>query len=66
MKLDVVVHPKTQVIEAFIGSLKVGVFEQMDRQGPYSFMSHCPHEKLTGDHYILIGQHLNTLNTNSK
>ena len=63
MKLDVIAHPKSQVNEVFIDGLKVGVFEQMDRQGPYSFMSKCSHEKLTGDHYILIGQHLNKLNS---
>jgi hypothetical protein len=52
MKIEVVKHPKTDLNEVFIDGLKVGVFEQMD--------SH--HEKLTGDHYIVIGQHLNNLN----
>jgi hypothetical protein len=63
MKIEVVKHPKTDLNEVFIDGLKVGVFEQMDSQSNrYSFASTCSNEKLTGDHYIVIGQHLNNLN----
>lgn len=64
MKLVVIAHPKTGVKEAFIDGLKVGVFEQLDSESEkISFVSGCSHEKLSGDHYILIGQHLKSLNS---
>lgn len=67
MKIEVVQHPATQVNEAFINGLKVGVFEQIDPENnSYSFFSRCPQEKLTGDHYIAIGQYLNKLNATTK
>jgi hypothetical protein len=63
MLLKTVKHPSTGINEAFIGDLKVGVFEQMNPDNDvYSFMTKCAHDKLTGDHYIAIGKHLNKLN----
>ena len=63
MKVEIQKHPKTGVNEAFIEGLLVGVFEQMTPSSDvYSFMSKCSHEKLSGDHYIAIGQALNELN----
>lgn len=41
----------------------VGIFEQMNTDNElYSFMTKCSHDKLTGDHYLIIGEHLNKLN----
>lgn len=63
MQVVIKKHPKTQVNEAFIDGLLVGVFEQMTPcSDAYSFMSKCSHDKLSGDHYIAIGQKLNELN----
>lgn len=66
MKLIVKKDPNTGANEAFIDGLLVGYFEQMDPQNnTYSFMSKCSHDKLTGDHYIAIGERLNALNKTS-
>lgn len=63
MKVEIVKNEKTHTKEAFIEDLLVGVFEQMTPQSDiYSFMSKCPHEKLTGSHYIAIGEKLQELN----
>lgn len=63
MKLLVKKHPANGADEAFVGSLKLGIFEQMTPGSDlYSFMTNCSHDKLTGDHYIAIGEHLNELN----
>lgn len=63
MEIVVKKHPKTSANEAFIDGLMVGFFEQMTPDNNlYSFMLKCSHDKLIGDHYILIGQQLNKLN----
>ncbi|TVU70358.1 hypothetical protein FQP81_18050 [Pseudoalteromonas distincta] len=63
MALKVIKHPTTGTNEAFIDGLMVGVFEQMNPDNDtYSFMSKCSHDKLTGDHYIAVGEYLNKLN----
>jgi hypothetical protein len=63
MALTIKVHPTIGTNEAFIDGLMVGVFDQMNPDNDsYSFMSKCSHGKLTGDHYIAIGEHLNKLN----
>ncbi|MEH6454751.1 MAG: hypothetical protein V7749_00385 [Cocleimonas sp.] len=63
MALVVKKHQKTGTNEVFIDALMVGVFEQMTpNNDTYSFMAKCSHDKLTGDHYIAIGEHLNKLN----
>lgn len=63
MKLLIKKHPTIGTNEAFIDGLMVGMFEQMNPDNEsYSFMSKCSHSKLTGDHYIAIGEHLNKLN----
>jgi hypothetical protein len=63
MILTVKSNPKNYAKEVFIDELKVGIFEQMNSNSNlYSFMSTCPNERLTGDHYIIIGKHLNMYN----
>jgi len=63
MTLIVKKHQKIGTNEVFIDDLMVGVFEQMTPNNDiYSFMSKCSHDRLTGDHYIAIGEHLNKLN----
>lgn len=49
--------------ELFIDSKKVGVLEVIDCKIGYTFISTCPHENLSGDHYILIGNKLNEINS---
>lgn len=63
MEIVIKKHPTIGTNEVFIDGLMVGVFEQMNPDNDtYSFMSKCSHDKLTGDHYISIGQHLNQIN----
>lgn len=63
MALEIKKHPTIGTNEVYIDGLMVGVFEQMNPDDDvYSFMSKCSHDKLTGDHYIEIGEHLNKLN----
>ena len=63
MVLVVKKHKTIGTNEAFVDGVMVGVFEQMNPDNDtYSFMSKCSHDKLTGDHYIAIGQNLNKLN----
>ena len=64
MIVEIKKHQKTSVNEVFIGGFLVGVFEKMNPDsGLFSFMSKCSHDRLTGDHYILIGQKLNEVNS---
>lgn len=63
MELVIKIKKSTGANEAFIDGVFVGYFEQMNPDNDnWSFMFKCSHEKLTGDHYIAIGEHLNTLN----
>jgi hypothetical protein len=63
MALEIKKHKTIGTNEAYIDGLMVGVFEQMNPDNDnYSFMSKCSHDKLTGDHYIAIGEYLNELN----
>lgn len=63
LNVEVKTHPKTGINEVFVDGMKVGVFEQLNTDSPLcSFVSCCSHEKLTGDHYIAIGQALNLYN----
>ena len=63
MKVEVIPHPKTGANELYIDGIICGMVEQVSLDGEsYSFMPTCPHERLTGDHYIAIGKQLNKMN----
>ncbi len=63
MKFEVKVQVRTQLEEVFIDGQKVGAFVKLNTDNDQcTFVNTCPHEKLTGDHYILIGQQLNLRN----
>ncbi|MGR6782821.1 hypothetical protein ACU5B6_26945 [Moritella viscosa] len=47
--------------EVVIDSVNFGVFDQIEKNGLYSFFPRRT-EQLTGDHYIAIGEALNKTN----
>lgn len=56
-------NPNTGANEAYVGDSLIGFFEQMDpMESTWSFMQKFPNSKMTGDHYIAIGNKLNELN----
>ena len=48
-------------LEVFIDGVNFGVFDQVEKNGPYSYFPRRQ-ERLTGDNYIAIGKHLNEIN----
>ncbi|MGK2231305.1 MAG: hypothetical protein ACI92O_000463 [Colwellia sp.] len=67
MKLKVIMNTRNKSEEVFIDGINVGIFERLNLDSKaYSFMSNCSLEKLTGDHYILIGRHLNLHNASNQ
>tara|TARA_Y100000310_G_scaffold31397_1_gene29775 strand:- start:125 stop:655 length:531 start_codon:yes stop_codon:yes gene_type:complete len=63
IKIEIKENPKTGANEAYVADSLVGFFEQMDPQeNTWSFMQKFPNDKMTGDHYIAIGEKLNELN----
>ncbi len=63
IKIEIKKNPKTGANEAYVADSLIGFFEQMDPQkNTWSFMQKFPNDKMTGDHYIAIGEKLNGLN----
>ena len=48
-----------------IGGITFGILDRMDSDGLFCFFPRR-HEKLTGDHYIAIGEALNNINNKHK
>jgi hypothetical protein len=63
MQIEVKVNQNTEAKEAYIDGELIGYFEQVTPfDDTWSFMAKFSHDKLTGDHYIAIGNELNKLN----
>lgn len=63
MKVEIKTHKGRGDTPLCLDDVIIGYFEQMTvGSNVYSFMVKCPHDTLTGDHYIAIGEHLNKIN----
>lgn len=62
MNFIVVENKITKVFEVIIDDVNYGVFDQVENGGHYAFFPKR-NDRLTGDHYILIGEALNKLNS---
>ncbi|WP_417671204.1 hypothetical protein [Pseudoalteromonas tetraodonis] len=63
MEITVIKNNKLGGKEVFVDGIKVGALDVINWQKGYTFISMCPHEELTGEHYVLIGNMLNELNS---